>query len=139
MPDTLLFRLLADTVLVSHVFIVLFVVGGLFLIIVGNVRGWRWVNRWPFRLLHLAAIVVVAAESWFGLACPLTTAEQWLRARAGVSAYKGSFVERWLHSVIFYEAPAWVFMLSYTAFAIVVFITWWQYPPKSGATRERAA
>ena len=139
MFDALLFRVLADSVLVLHMAIVLFVVGGLFLIILGNARGWPWVNRWPFRILHLAAIAAVVAESWFGLVCPLTTVEQWLRAQAEVPAYAGSFIEHWLHRLLFYEAPSWVFTLSYTAFGLAVLAAWCRYPPKSGVPRERAA
>ena len=46
---------LADAVLLLHFGIVVFVVGGLVVIVAGNLRGWRWVNRWWWRLLHLAA------------------------------------------------------------------------------------
>ena len=63
--------------------IVLFVVAGLVLVVAGNLRHWPWVNHLWFRLAHLAAIAVVVAESWFGMACPLTTLEMWLRAEAG--------------------------------------------------------
>ena len=79
------YALLADAVLVLHTGIVLFVVGGLLLVVLGNWRGWPWVNRPWFRLAHLAAITAVVAESWLGLTCPLTTLEWWLRARAGVA------------------------------------------------------
>ena len=57
------YQLLADAVLALHVAIVLFVVGGLVLVIAGNFRGWRWVNRLWFRLAHLGAIAVVVAEA----------------------------------------------------------------------------
>ena len=89
-----MFQLLAEAVLALHFAIVLFVVGGLVVIIVGNVRGWHWVNSVWFRLLHLAAIVIVVAEVWLGITCPLTTLETWLRAQAeaGVATdYNASF------------------------------------------------
>ena len=35
------------------------IVGGLVLVVVGNLRGWRWVNRLGWRAAHLAAIAVV--------------------------------------------------------------------------------
>jgi hypothetical protein len=121
---------LANAVLVLHVAIVLFVVGGLVLIVVGNRRSWRWVNRWWFRLAHLAAIGVVVAEAWFGITCPLTTLEAWLRMRAGVPMYGGSgFIEHWLQRLLYYDAPPWVFTLGYTAFALLVGWAWWRYPP----------
>ena len=83
------YPLLADIVLTLHVAVVAFVVGGLVLVLAGNLRGWRWVNALWFRLAHLAAIVIVVAETWLGLLCPLTTLEMWLRARAGVVGYGG--------------------------------------------------
>ena len=73
MTTTVPSNLLADAVLLLHFGIVVFVVGGLVVIVAGNLRGWRWVNRWWWRLVHLAAILVVVAESWFGVMCPLTT------------------------------------------------------------------
>ena len=73
------YQLLADVVLSLHVAIVVFVIGGLFVIIVGNLRAWRRVNAVWFRRAHLAAIAVVVAGAWFGAACPLTKLEMWLR------------------------------------------------------------
>ena len=57
------FQLLADSVLVLHVAIVAFVVGGLVLIVLGNARHWRWVNTPLFRVSHLFAIAVVVVEA----------------------------------------------------------------------------
>lgn len=130
MDDILVYPLLADGVLVMHLGIVLFVVGGLLVVIAGNLRGWRWVNAGWFRLAHLGAIGVVVAESWLGLVCPLTTFEMWLRAKAGGSVYAGSFIEHWLGRVLYYDAPAWVFTVLYSGFAVLVVATWWYFPPR---------
>lgn len=124
------YRLFADAVLILHVAIAAFVLGGLALIIVGNLRRWRWVNALWFRLAHLAAIAVIVAEAWIGLACPLTTLEMWLRTRAGESTYPGSFVGYWLQRILYYDAPDWVFVLGYTLFGLIVAITWWVFPPR---------
>ena len=126
-----MFNLAADAVLVLHFAIVLFVVGGLVLIIVGNLFGWRWVNALWFRLLHLAAIAIVVAEAWLGITCPLTTLEMWLRAQAdaGVAAdYSESFIGHWLQRLLFYSAPPWVFVLAYTAFGALVVAVWFCFP-----------
>lgn len=130
MSDTLPYQLLADAVLALHVGVVLFVVGGVGLVIAGNWRGWRWVNALWFRLAHLAAIAVVAAQAWLGIICPLTTLEMWLRAQARASTYSGGFIEHWLQRLLYYEAPWWVFALVYTLFGLVVVATWWRYPPE---------
>ncbi len=125
------YRLAADGVLALHVGLVLFVVAGLALVVAGNLRHWRWVDHLGFRLAHLVAIVVVAAESWLGIACPLTTLELWLRARAGASTYGGGFVEHWLQRLLYYDAPGWVFALGYSLFALLVAATWRYFPPRS--------
>ncbi|MDO9008959.1 MAG: DUF2784 family protein, partial [Thiobacillus sp.] len=49
------YQLLADAVLFVHLAFVVFVVGGLVFIVVGNWRDWRWVRSLWFRLAHLAA------------------------------------------------------------------------------------
>ncbi|MEO6293923.1 MAG: DUF2784 domain-containing protein, partial [Burkholderiaceae bacterium] len=119
MHDTALYQLLANVVLTLHVAIVAFVVGGLVLIIVGNLGAWRWVNVLWFRLAHLAAIAVVVAEAWFGVVCPLTSLENWLRVKARTTTYAGSFIEYWLQRVLYYEAPTWVFTVGYSLFGLV--------------------
>jgi hypothetical protein len=121
--------LLADAVLMVHFAIVVFVVGALPLIVVGNLRGWRFVNAWWFRLAHVVAILVVVAQAWLGVVCPLTTLENWLRAQAGQAVYESSFIEHWLTRLLFYEAPAWVFTAVYTAFGLAVAAAWWRFPP----------
>ena len=130
MPHGLLYVGLANAVLALHVALVLFVIGALVVIVVGNWRSWRWVNRWWFRLAHLAAIGVVVAEAWFGLTCPLTTLEMWLRVQAGASTYRGGFIEHWLQWLLYYDAPPWVFTLAYSAFAGLVLWAWWRFPPR---------
>lgn len=129
MNDELLYVLLADAVLILHFAIVIFVVAGLVLILVGNLRGWRWVNGVGFRLLHLAAIGIVVAQAWLGATCPLTTLEMWLRAQAGSVIYDGSFIAYWLGRLMFYQAPEWVFPLVYSLFGLLVAATWWRFPP----------
>ena len=81
------YRLLADLVLAAHIALVVFVVGGLALVVIGNRRSWHWVNELWFRLMHLAAIATIIAESWLGLNCPLTTLEIWLRTKARTTTY----------------------------------------------------
>lgn len=124
------YSLLADIILLVHFAIVLFVVGGLLLIVLGNVMSWPWVNTTWFRALHLLAILIVVAESLLGIECPLTTLENWLRIQAGQGVYQGSFIQFWVHQVMFYSAPGWVFATVYAAFAALVVAAWWRWPPR---------
>jgi hypothetical protein len=98
-------------------------------VLVGRIAGWPWVRNWWFRILHLAAIGVVVLQAWLGRICPLTILEMWLREQAGDATYAGSFVSHWLESILYYRAPAWVFIAAYTAFAALVVLAWlWVRP-----------
>ena len=133
------YQLLADAVLLLHFGVVLFVVGGLLVVLVGNWLHWRWVNEWWFRLAHLAAIAIVVIQAWLGQYCPLTTLESWLRIQAGGASYNTSFIEHWLQRLIYYEAPLWVFTAAYTGFAVLVALAWWRYPPRRGPGKSSDA
>jgi len=117
---------LADIVLIVHFLFVAFVVGGLALIWVGAASGWAWVRNFWFRVAHLAAIVFVAGEALVGVWCPLTVWEDALR---GVHGEK-SFVARWIHRLLFYDFPGWVFTVAYVLFALVVIATLVWLPPR---------
>ncbi len=123
------YQTLANAVLALHAGVVLFIVGSLVLILAGGVRRWRWVRNPWFRALHLAAIVVVVLQSWAGVMCPLTTLEHWLRARAGQVSYEGDFIAYWLSKVLFFEAPPWVFIAVYSAFGLLVALSFYFVPP----------
>jgi hypothetical protein len=112
---------------------VLFVVGGLVVVVAGNWLHWRWVNQLWFRYTHLASIAVVVLQAWLGQLCPLTTLESWFRVQAGATAYEKSFIEHWIQRLIYYEAPFWVFTSAYTVFALLVLLSWWCFPPHHGS------
>ena len=123
------YRLLADAVLLLHFGVVAFVVGGLVLVLVGNVRHWLWVNSLSFRVTHLVAISVVVLQAWLGRLCPLTVLESWLRGKAGEATYTASFIEHWVQRILYHEAPFWVFTLVYTVFGVLVVAAWRFFPP----------
>lgn len=133
------YQALADAVLLLHFGIVLFVVLGLPVIIIGNRAGWLWANSFWWRFAHLLAIVVVALQAWLGQYCPLTILESWLRVQAGEAGYSVSFIEHWVQSVLYYEAPLWVFALIYTVFGLAVVWAWWRYPPRARRPKKSDA
>ena len=131
MHGSVTYRVLADLVLLLHVLFVVFVVTGLVLVLLGGVRGWHWVRNPWFRVMHLLAIGIVVLQAWLGVLCPLTTLEMSLRARAGDAVYPGSFIAHWLEALLYYQAPAWVFIVCYTVFGFLVVASWYAVRPRS--------
>ena len=128
--DPAIYQLLADAVLVLHVGVVLFIVGGLVLVLAGGYWRWGWVRNRHFRLLHLAAIIYVVFTTWFGIDCALTTLEQDLRGRAGQPVSGEDFIPHWLGRILFYHAPPWVFVSAYSAFGLLVLWSWFAVRPR---------
>lgn len=119
---------LANTVLVLHALLVLFIVGGLVAIWLGAWLKRGWVRNRVFRIVHLAAIGVVALLAVLEIPCPLTVLEDWLRTG---SASSQGFIQRWVSSWLYYDFPGWVFAAAYVMFLLVVAITWFRVPPRS--------
>ena len=117
--------LIADFVLSLHALVVLFNVGGLVMIIIGGPLGWAWVRHRGWRIAHIWLMGFVTIEALFGMTCPLTSLEDWLR---GV-ATEQSFVQRWVSALIYWNAPLWVFALLYAVFLLAVIAVWFVWPP----------
>jgi len=73
----------ADLILATHALFVAFVILGLVAVLLGKYLRWGWVRNWWFRLAHLAAIVIVMAEAWLGMVCPLTEWENRVKRGRG--------------------------------------------------------
>ena len=123
-------RLFADAVVLIHAVYVAFVIFGFIAILIGAALEARWVRNFWFRILHLAAIALVLAEALLGMICPLTWLENILRVRAGQAAYPVDFIGYWVHRLIFFAWPPWVFVALYAGFTIVVAATFWLVPPE---------
>ena len=121
--------MIADAILVVHFLIVLFIVGGLLIVWLGAALDWPWVRNPWFRYAHLVAIAFVAGEALLGIACPLTIWED--LARGGLRPE--SFVGRWVRTLLFYQAPEWVFTVAYVAWALATLLTLRFVPPRRKA------
>jgi hypothetical protein len=117
---------------------VAFVVLGQLAILLGLAWGAAWARNPYFRWLHLAAILVVAAEAILGVQCPLTRWEHDLRLSAGQAGYDLSFMARLLQGMIFVQAPEWVLGALHVAFAAVVLLTFVLAPPRRRKAAEPA-
>jgi hypothetical protein len=87
----MLFRVLADLVVLTHLAFILFVVGGGLLAL-----RWRWVPWVQVPAALWGAVIEVC-----GWICPLTPLENGLRARAGEAGYAGGFVEHYVLPVVY--------------------------------------
>lgn len=87
----MLFRILADIVVLLHLAFVAFVVlGGL--LALRNLR-WAWV--------HIPVAVYGALIELVGWVCPLTPLEIRLRAMGGEAGYSGGFVEHYILPILY--------------------------------------
>jgi hypothetical protein len=118
---------LANTVLVLHALIVLFIVGGLIAIWTGAWLRRDEVRNRVFRIAHLTAIGVVAILAVLDVPCPLTVLEDWLR---NGSVSPQGFVQRWVSYWLYYNLPGWVFAMGYAVFLLVAAVTWFRIPPR---------
>jgi hypothetical protein len=87
----MIYRLLADFVVVIHVCFVLFVVFGGFLL-----------RRWP-RLIfaHIPAAIWGVLIEFGGWVCPLTPLENSLRVRGGGEGYQGDFIDHYILPILY--------------------------------------
>lgn len=72
--------------------------------------GWLLTRRRPFlRAFHIASLayaIVIELVPW--PPCPLTVAETWLEARAGMEPAHGPFLLRILDAAVYPNLPEWL-------------------------------
>jgi hypothetical protein len=121
--------LLADALLLLHVLVVLGNILPVPLILLGAWRGWRFVRARWFRLGHLALMGFVAVQAWLGQTCPLTIWEHELRVAGGGSGYGDqTFLAYWSQKLMYFEAPAWVFVAAYSGWVTLIIVLFWLVP-----------
>ena len=87
----MIYRVLAELVLVLHFCFVLFVVLG------GLLALWRRSVVW----LHLPALIWGVLVECFYLACPLTPLENWFRRLGGEAGYANGFIEHYASAILY--------------------------------------
>ena len=88
---TMVYRVLADAVVVVHFAFVIYVA-------VGGFVAWRW--PWSF-VIHAGSVLWGLGIVVIGWECPLTTLENHFRRIGGESDYRRGFVARYLADVIY--------------------------------------
>jgi len=116
--------LAADAMLLAHFAFVAFVVLGFAYIWAGRAAGWKSAGNPRFRVAHLAAMGIVLAQSLLGAVCPLTKWENDLRVRGGQGeAYETTFMQEWLHRLLFFDLDEKAFMVIYAVFFALIVAT----------------
>ena len=87
----MIYRFLADFVLIIHLCFVLFAVFGGLLVL-----RWRWIA-----LLHLPALIWGFLVQYFVWICPLTPLENYFRNLGGETGYAGGFVEYYASAILY--------------------------------------
>lgn len=115
----MLYRVLADVVLILHLGFVLLVALGGFLVL-------RWA---PVAWLHLPAALWGAYVELNGRVCPLTPLEVLLRKRGGEDGYEGGFIEHYIQAWIYPEGLTreTQIALGVAVFVINTAIYWWVF------------
>jgi hypothetical protein len=87
----MIYRILAELVLVFHFCFVLFVVFGGLLVL----------RRHSIIWLHLPALMWGVLVECFHLKCPLTPLENWFRHLGGEAGYTGGFIEHYASAILY--------------------------------------
>jgi len=106
----MIFRLLADVVVLLHVAYILFVVLGALVV------RFRPVVAWP----HVAAVVWGVYVAATDRVCPLTPLEIGLRVRAGQVCYHGGFVAHYVLPVLYPAGLTPGILAAEAVFVVVV-------------------
>jgi Protein of Unknown function (DUF2784) len=127
------YRMLVTAILAVHFAYLGYVVFGGFL-------AWRWPRAfWPHLVAGLWGVAVVGIP----LDCPLTTAEDWARQKAGQAPLTEGFIDRFIEGVLYPERYAVALQI---AAGVTVLVSWigaylrWRkrrrFPPDTGSNSE---
>lgn len=87
----MLYRIMADGLVLLHLFFISFVV-------LGGLLTYKW--RWLL-FIHIPAVVWGALVEFQNWSCPLTPLEQQFRSTGGEAGYSGGFVEQYILPLIY--------------------------------------
>jgi hypothetical protein len=109
MEAAMVYRMLADLVVIAHFAFIVFVA-------IGGLLAWR---RPALVWLHLVALAWAVGILLIGFACPLTALEKHFRRLGGEPGYAGGFIDHYIENVLYPERFTPV-LLALAAAAIVV-------------------
>ncbi len=105
----MIYRILADVVLVFHFAFVIFVIFGGLLVL----------RRRIVLFVHLPALLWSILIEFFLWQCPLTPLENWLRQAGGEAGYEGGFIEHYILMLLYPGIGFWIHIFLGTVLAAI--------------------
>jgi hypothetical protein len=119
-----LYRLLADLVMVAHgALLIFFVIAGFL------AWRWQWV-LWP----HLLVVLWNLSTVVFGISCPLTALEKNLRVRGGEQPYAGGYIQHYIDGTVYPAGYTWLVQIICFALVLISYagLVWWRVSRREG-------
>jgi hypothetical protein len=114
----MIYRALADLMMVVHgALLVFFVIGGFL--------AWRWPRViWAQLVIVVWNLTIVL----FDFGCPVTASEKWLRRRGGEEPYAGGYIRHYLDGRVYPEGYTWLVELITFAIVLISYagLLWWR-------------
>ena len=126
----MLYKILADIIVIVHLFWILFMLIGFLLTLCGLFRR-EFLDRWLFRTIHLFGIAYVSLLAIMGKYCPLTLWENTLRAKYDPSlTYPGSFMIHYVERLVYPDINPLIIRIPTTFIAVFTVIVFILRPPR---------
>ncbi|MDX6293072.1 MAG: hypothetical protein QOH50_2147 [Kribbellaceae bacterium] len=120
----MLYRLLADLVMVAHgALLVFFVIAGFL--------AWRWQG---VILPHLLIVLWNLSTVVFSISCPMTALEKSLRRLGGEQPYAGGYILHYIDGTFYPAGYTWLVQIICFAVVLISYagLLWWRVSQREG-------
>ena len=121
---TMFYKVAADVVILIHFLWIGFVILGFPVALYFNSAKWR--------LIHLAAVILMILMQVTRTICPLTYLEGWLKSGGNTKdVYPGAFIAEWVERLIYVEDMTLEkIMYATMAYLVLILLSFWLRPLK---------
>lgn len=122
MGKTMFYKIAADTVILIHFLWIGFVILGFPVALYFNSAKWR--------IIHLAAVILMILMQVTRTICPLTYLEAWLKSGGSAGeVYPGAFIAEWVERLIYVEdVTLEKIMYATMAYFVLILLSFWFRP-----------
>ncbi len=126
----MLYKILADIIVVMHFAWILFMLVG-FIFTIAGFFWKRFFDRWLFRTVHLLGIIYVSLLVIMGKYCPLTILENTLRQKYDPElTYTGSFMIHYIERLVYPDINPLIIQIPTTFIAVFSILAFIIKPPQ---------